>query len=137
LKTSVYRRPSLPRWGRKRVRWLNTHPILAAGTVTLTSKTNTTVALSATDAAGGYTPYSYQWERSATGGGSGFSNVSGQTTRNLSDSGLTSNTTYYYRLKYTDANSTVVYSAEYQTTTDYSGGVGASVIGCAFIRGAA
>lgn len=130
----VFRRAWYPQ---QRPPFLLSYTALAFGVVSLTSKTNTTVALSATDATGGTAPYSYQWERSTVGGGSGFGNVSGQTTRNLSDSGLSSFTTYFYRLKYTDALSASVYSSEFSVTTDYSGGVGSSVIGCAFIRGAA
>jgi hypothetical protein len=86
---------------------LTTKANLAAGTITPGSATTTTAAATATDATGGVTPYSYQWFRSTTGGSLG-SAVSGQTTRTLADSGLTTGTTYYYTLRYTDSSTTPV-----------------------------
>lgn len=128
MKTTVFRRRSLPRWGRRRIRWLSTRKPLTAGTVSLTSKTNTTVNLSATNATGGTGAgtYTYQWYRDTSPGftPSGANDIVGATALTLNDSGLAANTTYYYRLGYTDGESSLVYATEFPVTTDYSGGTG-------------
>lgn len=91
-----------------------TGPLLA-GTASLVTEGDQSVQVSATDVTGGTSPYSYQWERSTTSG-SGFSNVSGATSLSLTDSGLTNYTTYYYRLKYTDAAASTSTSNEISAT---------------------
>ncbi len=84
---------------------------LVAGTASTTSSGNTIATVTATDASGGTSPYTYQWQRSTTSG-SGFSNVSGATSLTLNDTGLTNGTTYYYRLVYTDSAAASVTSNE-------------------------
>lgn len=129
---TVYRRRSLPRPGRTRSRRLVTGSLraLAAGSIGLVTKTNTTVSLSATDATGGNQVYFYQWYRSISAGFTpGVGNIlTGKTALTLADTGLTANTAYYYKLRYTDGNASVVYSTEFSTTTDFSGGSGSSGI---------
>jgi hypothetical protein len=78
---------------------------LAAGSATVSSFTPTTVYITAGDATGGVTPYSYQWYRSTASGSIGAA-VAGQTTLSLIDPGRTASTTYYYTLRYTDSSST-------------------------------
>jgi hypothetical protein len=93
---------------------------LMSGVATAGSTTDTTASATATDATLGTTPYAYQWYRSTIPGQTGAI-VSGQTTLNLSDSGLSPGTTYYYKLRYTDAGTGSVYSNQVAMTT--TGGV--------------
>jgi len=90
-------------------------PALSAGTASTTSSGNTIATVTATDASGGTSPYTYQWQRSTTSG-SGFSNVSGATSLTLNDTGLTNGTTYYYRLVYTDSAAATATSNETSAT---------------------
>lgn len=128
MQTTVFRRRSLPRWGRKRAARfvVATYRALAAGSLSLVSKTDTTTSLSATDATGGTSPYTYQWYRSTSSGFTpGPSNIlSGQTSRTLDDTGLSGNTSYYYVLRYTDAAAATVDATELAVTTDPSSGGG-------------
>lgn len=85
---------------------------LTAGAISLVSKTSTTASLVATAASGGTGPYTQQWYRSTTTGfsPSGGNILSGKTALTLNDSGLIPNTTYYYKVVYTDtgdSNTTV------------------------------
>ena len=76
---------------------------LTAGTATAGSATDTTAKATATEATGATGAVAHQWYRS-TISGQPDSPVAGQTTLTLADSGLMPGTTYYYRLKYTDAS---------------------------------
>jgi hypothetical protein len=98
--------------------WAN--PVFTAGTISLASKTSTTVNLSSTAATGGTSPYTYQWYRStSTGFTPGAGNIlSGQTSLTLNDTGLTAFTPYYYKIRATDNVSATVDSTEFTTTTD-------------------
>ena len=81
-------------------------------TVTLKSVTATTATLSATAAVGGTSPYSYQLQRAPDSGGSPgtFANVGSAQTglalgvapSDFSDTGLTAETVYHYRVVVTD-----------------------------------
>ena len=84
---------------------------LAAGTASLVSEGDTIATVEATDATGGTTPYTYQWQRS-TSSGTGYSDVPGATSLTLNDTGLTNGVTYFYQLVYTDADTTSVTSNE-------------------------
>lgn len=95
---------------------------LAAGTATAGSTTDTTATASATDATGGTGTVVKQWFRSDVFGQNG-SPISGKTSLSLSDSGLTAGTTYYYRLKYTDANGAGSSVFSNQITLATTGGV--------------
>jgi hypothetical protein len=75
---------------------------LAAGVASLSAVGQTTATLSATAATGGTAPYGYQWQRGTTAAGP-WSDESGQTSLTASISGLTASTTYYFRLRVTDA----------------------------------
>lgn len=90
-----------------------------AGTISLLSKTTTTVNLSATAPSPSGGTYTYQWYRSTSSGFTpGAGNIlSGKTSLTLADSGLTPGTAYYYVLAYTDADGTVVYATEFAVTT--------------------
>jgi hypothetical protein len=140
LKTTVFRHRSLPRWGRNRTHryTFGSYRVIAAGVISLTSKTNTTVNLSATDATGGNQVYTYQWYRSTSPGFTpgGGNILSGKTSLTLADTGLSSNTTYYYKLRYTDGVAATADATEFSTTTDFSGGGGGgSVFGSNVISG--
>jgi len=95
-----------------------TPAVLAPGSISETGYTATTANLAATDASGGTTPYTYQWYRStASGFTPGGGNIrSGATSLTINDTGLTTGTTYYYVLGYTDAASALVYAAQFAVT---------------------
>jgi hypothetical protein len=78
----------------------------AAGVASLTATTPTSASLSATAASGAAhgSSWSYQWQRSDDSGAT-WSDVSGATSLTLTDTGLTTGTTYLYRLKATDGDS--------------------------------
>jgi len=78
--------------------------VLTAGVITSQSVGFNTAMLSATAASGGTGPYTQQWYRSTTTGFSpGSGNIlAGQTGLTLSDTDLIPNTTYYYKVVYTD-----------------------------------
>jgi hypothetical protein len=139
MQSTVYRRRALPRWGRKRIaRFVaGSYRNIAAGTISLASKTNTTVSLIATDATGGNQVYTYQWYRSTSPGFTpGIGNIlSGKTALTLGDSGLVANTTYYYVIRYTDGNLASADASEFSVTTDYSGGASGSVFSSSVIVG--
>jgi len=91
---------------------------LVAGEISLTDRTSTTVDLTATDATGGSSSYTYQWHRSTTSGftpGPGNA-IAGATSLTLADTGLTDDTTYYYVVEYDDGSETAN-SDEFSITT--------------------
>lgn len=140
MPSTVYRRRSLPRWARRRpLRFVGvSYRVIAAGSISLVSKTNTTISLSATDATGGNQVYTYQWYRSTTPGFTpgGGNAIGGATSLTLNDTGLVANTTYYYRIIYTDGLAASATSNEFSTTTDFSGsGAGNSVFISPIIAG--
>lgn len=93
---------------------------LTAGTASFVSSGPGGIAVEATDATGGTTPYTYQWERNEDGGS--YSDVSGATSLSLSDSTATTGGVLYgYRLKYTDDAAATVTSTAV-TAQVYSGG---------------
>lgn len=77
---------------------------LTPGSISVASKTATSVALTATAATGGTEPYSYQWYRSLVSDFvPGPSNeIAGATALTLEDTGLIPGTQYYYKLVVTD-----------------------------------
>ncbi len=98
---------------------------LAAGTASFASSGPAAINVTATDASGGTAPYTYQWQRNASGGSySNISNgggVSGATTLSLTDGSASAGTLYGYKLVYTDgAAGTVTSNAV--TAQVYSGG---------------
>lgn len=76
----------------------------AAGALTKVLIGQSTASLSSAAATGGTSPYTYQWYRSTTTGFTPAAGnaVSGATALTLADSGLLSNTTYYYVVVATD-----------------------------------
>jgi hypothetical protein len=91
---------------------------LTAGTASVTGIASGQVTLSAAAASGGTSPYSYQWQQSATGGGAGFSDIAGATSLAPTVTGLTDGTLYYFRLKVTDSagSPATAYSNEVSAT---------------------
>jgi hypothetical protein len=89
---------------------------LAAGAASTTSTASSSATVTATDASGGTTPIAYQWYRSTASGTLGTA-VSGATSRNLTDTGLSPSTAYYYTLRYTDAAAASVESNQIVATT--------------------
>jgi len=92
---------------------------LSAGTVSLTTRTDSSIGLSSTDATGGTAPYTYQWYRSTSSGFTpGAGNIlSGKTSLTLSDTGLSAGTTYYYKIRFTDSASATIDSSEFSAVT--------------------
>jgi hypothetical protein len=93
---------------------------LAAGTASFVSSGPGGISLSATDATSGTAPYTYQWQRSTTSG-SGFSDLTGETSLTATDDTASAGTLYYYRLVYTDNASATATSNEVSAQV-YSGG---------------
>lgn len=93
---------------------------LAAGTITLSSKTATAMNLVCSSATGGTAPYTYQWYSSTTSGfAPGAGNIlSGQTTLRLNQTGLTPLTSYYYKVVATDNVAAVSTSTQFGVRTD-------------------
>lgn len=116
---------------------------LVAGTASLTSSGPAGIVVTAADASGGTSPYTYQWQRNSNGGSySNLSNgggVSGATTRTLTDGSAVAGTLHGYRLAYTDAAAATA-TSNAVTAQLYSGGAigsggGGPRIGSPFVRG--
>lgn len=120
-------RPRTIRQKPRRRRWVATKAgaALSAGTASFVSSGPAGIAVSATDASGGSSPYSYQWERNEDGGS--FSNLSGETALACTDeTATTPDVLYGYRLKYTD-NAAATIRSNTVTAEVYDGGaIGAS-----------
>lgn len=98
---------------------------ITAGVLSQNSVGSTTAQLSATAATAGTGPYTYQWYKSTASGFSpgGGNIIAGATALTLSDSGLTPNTIWYYKVVATDtghSNDTVTYTQLAVTTTPAS-----------------
>jgi hypothetical protein len=80
---------------------------LAAGTISQVTVYSTNANLTSAVATGGTSPYTYQWYRSLTPGFTpgGGNILAGKTTLSLADTGLTADTTYYYKVVATDSAS--------------------------------
>lgn len=108
---------------------------LVAGTISFVSATGSTIALSSTAATGGTGTKYYQWHRSLTTGftPSGATAISGATSLTLNDTGLTSETLYYYKLVVTDsatptpATTTTAEVAVYTAQPIFLGAIGDSI----------
>lgn len=89
-------------------------PALAAGSITTTARTLTTLTLREATPTGGTAPYTYQWYRSTASGFTpdGSSLLAGQTAITLSDTGLSRLTAYYYKVVVTDSVAATATSAE-------------------------
>jgi len=94
--------------------------VLTAGILSLISAGSNGAKLSTTSASGGTAPYTQQWYRSTTdasftpGAGNIIPNATGLI---LNDGGLIPNTTYFYKVVYTDATTSTVESAAFTMTT--------------------
>ncbi len=99
--------------------FLDTINPLLPGTVTVVSTGQHSISLTAGNASGGITPYTYQWHRATQSGftPSSATRVNNATSLGLSDSGLNSGSAYYYRLQYTGSTGGSVYSQEVSATT--------------------
>lgn len=95
---------------------------LAAGTISLVSKTENSAVLTSAVATGGTGPYTYQWYRSAVspvvpGGGT---ILAGKTALSLTDLTLSPNTQYYYLVVATDSIPDTANSNEQGVLTNMS-----------------
>jgi hypothetical protein len=102
-------------------------PALTAGPASFVHSGPAGIALSATAATGGTTPYTYQWQRNSGGGSySDLANgggVSGATTLALTDGSATAGTLYGYRLVVTDSSATPATATSNAVTAQvYPGG---------------
>lgn len=90
-----------------------------AGSATSYGSTSSAASLTVGAASGGTSPYTYQWYRSTSSGFTpgGGNIISGATSRDLLDTGLTANTTYYYKNVATDSASATATSSELTVTT--------------------
>lgn len=87
-----------------------------AGALSKVSVGATVASLSSAVATGGSSPYTYQWERSLTSGGS-YTPITGATSLTLSDSGLLAGTPYFYKVVATDSGSVSGTSAALEIIT--------------------
>ena len=92
---------------------------LVAGTLSPISHTSTTATLSWTNATGGTAPITAQLQRSLTGVNT-WSNVGGATSSPVTDTALDVATGYDYRVAFTDATPTTLYSTTVTITTSTS-----------------
>ncbi len=90
--------------------------IFNRGALFVGGHTTTTATLVWSDSTGGVNPVGMQLQRSANGT-TGWANVGGATTSPATDTGLTPDTTYYYRVVYTDDDGVIVYSNVASVTT--------------------
>ncbi len=96
--------------------------MLTAGAISLVKKDQNSVNLVATAASGGTSPYTQQWYKSQTPGFSpgGGSLISGATALAVEVDGLIPNSTWYFKVVYTDtgnSNATVT-SSQFVVTLD-------------------
>jgi hypothetical protein len=99
--------------GRIIIQW---HETLVGGTITRTGRTTTSISLIATEPTGGEAPYTYQWQRRQFGEAD-WTDLIGQTSLSLVDTGLTEGTLYEYRVQYSELDGNVVYSEVYEVYT--------------------
>lgn len=96
--------------------------VLTAGTISLVSKSQSQVKLITTAASGGVGPYTQQWYKSTTSGFSpgGGNIISGATALSLTDTAVVPNTTYYYKVVFTDTgdSNTTVTATQLSVATD-------------------
>jgi hypothetical protein len=92
---------------------------LSAGNLSESYHSESTATLAWTAATGSSSPITSQLRR-VLHNGTNWVNVSGATTSPTTDTGLSTATAYDYRVKYTDASSSVIYSNIVTLTTDAS-----------------
>ncbi|OJW76300.1 GDSL-type esterase/lipase family protein [Spirosoma sp. 48-14] len=108
---------------------------LSAGTLTRSINNLTSQKITSSAASGGTAPYNYQFQRAADVSGSAgtYSNIGSNTsTANITDTGLTNNTKYWYRCLVTDNVGVTATSTAIQVTTKnpnayYLGFIGNSI----------
>lgn len=90
-----------------------------AGALSQVSVTDRVAKLVSAAATAGSAPYTYQWYRSTTSGfsPSGGNAISGATSLNLTDTGLTPGTDYFYKVVATDSGSVTGTSSQLAVTT--------------------
>lgn len=94
-------------------------PSLTAGVASFVSSGPGGIAVTATDATNGTAPYTYQWQRNTNGGS--YSNLSGATSRSITDATASAGTLYGYKLVYTD-NASATVTSNAITAQVYTGG---------------
>lgn len=87
-----------------------------AGALSKVSVGARVASLSSAAATGGSSPYTYQWEKSSTVGGS-YTPITGATSLTLSDSGLRPGTPVFYKVVATDSGSVSGTSAALEVIT--------------------
>jgi hypothetical protein len=98
---------------------VTTDPVLTSGVITSISLGSTKSTLSFSNPLGGSREYVFQWYR---GTSSGFTvnettAITDAISQTLSDSGLTANTAYFYKVIVTDSHGNVAESPEFTITT--------------------
>jgi hypothetical protein len=100
-------------------------PPLIAGVASFISSGDAGISITSTDASGGSTPYTYQWQRNSDGGSysdlTDGGGVSGATTLTLTDDSVVSDILYGYKLVFTD-NSSATATSNAITAQRYNGG---------------
>lgn len=91
-----------------------------AGALSKVSVGSNSASLSSAAATGGSSPYTYQWQKSSTSGGS-YSNITGATSLTLTDSGLAAGTPVFYKVVATDSGSVAGTSAALEVITTIAG----------------
>jgi phosphodiesterase/alkaline phosphatase D-like protein len=104
------------------------------GVISNAGRTDTTINLVASDATGGTPPYAYQWFYDDIPIAEGAGTEVGDDDLTLAATGLDPSTTYYFRLRYTDDASQVVYSEQHTRSTT-SGVVSASAAPLSIVFG--
>lgn len=106
-------------WWQNQVPAADISPSLFPGVITNTGATSSTLSFTATDATGGYPPYSYQWAYRLHGIGS-YANFGTDAITTQVLTGLTASTAYDIQLTYTDSASNVVEAYLLDVTTQAS-----------------
>lgn len=121
-----------------RIQTFRVDSVLTSGTPSVVSTGKTTVKITSSSSTGGTAPLAYQWYRATFSGFTpgGGNIVSGATSLSLRDTGLTANTTYYYKMVTTDAIAATVTSTALSVTTRPSSAVIGVFVGDSITFGA-
>jgi len=107
------------------------------GQISTVNVTATTVSLVASDAFGGFTPYTYQWfliDQEVGNDIPGAGVEVGDDDLTLDQAGLTEFTKYWWRIRFTDSEQNVVWSDLYNQDTNGELAVGLSYFWLSYSR---